>query len=327
MSGIDWDILADQLAKPAAKKDFIKEAPLPKLSTSYFRVTTYKDSEGNVKLMRKIKYHWVSTMVQVYDKTAKKYKVDAEGKPVMELGKRVIPCEGDNCRFCALAKRLKDAECKDEYMFRYNTKILVLGSFIEKAGSTYVYSNKASDGYATLVPLVFDSGSRQDRTFSNFMTPENLFNLSETNPLLANKTMTEIMNTVWGRDSGLILKFEGKKNSENRWDNVMSAMLQALPLPPEANVNLDLMFSDFTQEYLDAAYKTTSKVVEDILARKLGNEEENMYEPEAESPPFDTEEPVKTETKPVSKAENKPAANSIENEDDPMAMFEALFSN
>lgn len=323
--GINWDNLTEQLAKkPGARKDFIKEAPIPKMSTAYFRVTTFKDSEGNVQLMRKVRYHWVSTMVQAYDKTAKKYKVDAEGQPVMEIAKRVIPCEGENCRFCALAKELKEAGCKDEYMFRYNTKILVLGAFVEKAGTTYVYPNKGSDGYANLVPLVFDSGSRQDRTFNNFMTPENLFNLSETNPLLANKTMNQIMSTVWGRDNGLIFKFESKKNSENRWDNTMSAMLQALPLPPEANVNLDEVFNEFSQEFLDTAYKTTAKVVNDILGRKQSYAEESMYEPEAkpaladDTPPFDVDEP---KPKPTKKIEEP----KVESEEDPMAMFNDLF--
>lgn len=328
MENINWGDLANQFTStPKEKKDFIKEVPITKNSVSYFRVTTFTDSDGAVKLFREVKYHWVSTYKKKYDQTTKKYLKDAEGNDIMELGKTTIPCEGEGCRFCALASKMKDAGCRDEFMYRYNTKLLVVGSLVEKAGSSYVYSQKDANGHAVLVPLVFDSGSRQNRTFNLFMAPENLYALSEMNPNLNGKDMNGIMKTVWGRTNGLVFKFtSGKEGTgqQAKWANKMEATLQTLPLPLEANLNLDEIGGDYSQEYLDKCYEVTSKIAFDTIKAKLERDGEEMYEPEAST--------VVQETK-ATAAAKPPVANDVpfdttpasSDATDPLAEFEALF--
>lgn len=257
---LNWESIGNSLS--GTKKQGMKAEYFPD-GVSYFRLKPYVDAEGNSKLFRKFFHHWVSVPVKVIDKDTK--------EETTEIKKRVVPCEGADCRFCKMHEALHAANIRDSFMFKANMYLIGLGSLIEKQGAnSYKYQITESDGMAKLVPLVFAGGKKQASAIETFLSRSNLLSLQEQQPALMNKTTVgQLYEAILNPETGYVLKMDTKKNLEGRWATEVLMLPIEKPLSSDKNINVEEeIYSDFAKDYLDSAYETTLKIANALLTAK-----------------------------------------------------------
>jgi hypothetical protein len=231
---------------------------------------------------------------------------------------KIVPCQGKGCKFCEIAKQLKDAEVKDSYKYSYVKDYIAMGSVMQKqAGIGFVPVDKTDSGKAKVSALVISGMRKQTRGFDSLLTPDELLKLEDSIPSFLGQSPIEIVDKIFSPTGGNVLALSNKKNEVGHWVSTVKVLPTVYDLPePKPSVNLDLdVFSGYTPEFISDALASLKKIAENLLGYKgssLGSFDSVEYKKEPEvsttvTPPWEESSPEVEKTSTMKTMEEEAA--------------------
>lgn len=251
-------------SKDSSAKKFERKIDIVYLSDGdlYLRLIPYKDEHGTSKLYRTFYYHRIPMNVKVKDK---------DGNEEIQLKSKIVPCQGKGCKFCEIAKKLKDEGVKDSYKYSYVKDYIAMGSVMQKqSGIGFVPVDKTDTGKAKVSALVISGMRKQTRGFDALLTPDELTKLEDSIPSFMGQSPIEIVDKVFSPVGGNVLALSNKKNEVGHWVSTVKVLPTVYDLvEPKPEVNLDLdVFSGYSDEFISDALAALRKIAENLLGFK-----------------------------------------------------------
>lgn len=302
-------------SKDSSAKKFEKKIDIVYLSDGdlYLRLIPYRDENNISKLYRTFYYHRIPMNVKVKDK---------DGNEDIQLKTKIIPCQGKGCKFCEIAKKLKDEGVKDSYKYSYVKDYIAMGTVMQKqAGIGFVPVDKTDSGKAKVSALVISGMRKQTRGFDALLTPDELTKLEDSIPSFMGQSPIEIVDKIFSPTGGNVLALSNKKNEVGHWVSTVKVLPTVYDLvEPKPEVNLDVdVFSGYTDEFISDALVSLKKIAENLLGYKgsVLDVEVPVIKPKVEQPKIEApwEEP---------KTEEVPTATMKSMEDEAAEIFGLL---
>lgn len=235
---------------------------LERNQSNYIRIVPFIDENHQPQLFRKVSYH--SRIPSTWTDQNNNTHTD----------KKNILCEaneqGQRCRFCEQAYRLKNAGVKDWYLYARTTDYLVLGTKL-KIDSNYNYIPEMiidANGVPTnqiKIGAIFLSGIYGQReAFDNFLR-DDIMKAPHDIPELRNKKAHEILGNIVDYNAGYVLEIVSTK--PKKWFTTI-AVKNAVTALPSSDINLNLDYFDpskYKPENIDRAYNCFVSLVDSML--------------------------------------------------------------